>query len=60
MFVDLALSLNNNEVEIQKMGGGGTWTKTATLTEHGQRVTGIDWAPNSNLIVTCSAVGGNK
>jgi len=26
-----------------------------TLSEHSQRVTGIDWAPNSNRIVTCSA-----
>ena len=50
----LALSLNNNEVEVQRVSGAQT-TKTGELCEHGQRVTGIDWAPNSNRIVTCSA-----
>ena len=29
---------------------------TDTLTEHVQRITSIDWAPNTNRIVTCGAV----
>jgi len=50
----LALSLNNSDVKIYKKAGA-KWSETDTLSEHGQRVTGIDWAPNSNRIVTCSA-----
>lgn len=34
---------------------GGQWARIATLDEHVQRVTGIDWAPRSNTIVTCGA-----
>jgi actin related protein 2/3 complex subunit 1A/1B len=50
----LALSPNNHEVHIYEMRGG-QWAKTATLDEHAQRVTGIDWAPRTNTIVTCGA-----
>jgi len=50
----LALSLNDSDVKVYKKSGA-KWTETDTLKEHGQRVTGIDWAPNSNRIVTCSA-----
>lgn len=50
----LALSQNNNEICIYKYTGG-QWTKTHTLDDHMQKVTGIDWAPKSNRIVTCSA-----
>jgi len=50
----LALSPNNHEVHIYQFRGG-QWEKTDTLDEHVQRVTGIDWAPNSNDIVTCGA-----
>lgn len=31
------------------------WTKLQTLTEHSSKVLSIDWAPNSNRIVTCGA-----
>jgi actin related protein 2/3 complex subunit 1A/1B len=31
------------------------WEETATLDQHDLRVTGIDWAPKTNRIVTCSA-----
>lgn len=54
-FIELALSLNDTEVKIFKKNSG-KWQETATLAEHGQRVTGIDWAPKSNRIVTCGAV----
>ncbi|XP_005093836.1 actin-related protein 2/3 complex subunit 1A isoform X2 [Aplysia californica] len=50
----LVLSLNDSNVKIYKKSGA-KWQETDTLSEHGQRVTGIDWAPNSNRIVTCSA-----
>lgn len=50
----LALSLNDHEVKIYKKSGKG-WDETHTLGEHGQHVTGIDWAPKSNRIVTCGA-----
>lgn len=50
----LALSLNDDDVKIYKKVAN-KWTETDTLGEHGQRVTGIDWAPKSNRIVTCGA-----
>jgi actin related protein 2/3 complex subunit 1A/1B len=50
----IAMSPNNHEVHIYCFRGG-QWEKTDTLEEHNQRVTGIDWAPNSNRIVTCGA-----
>ena len=49
------MSLNDTEVKLYKKQGA-KWTETGSLTEHGQRVTGIDWAPKSNRIVTCGAV----
>ena len=49
------MSLNDTEVKLYKKQGN-KWTETGSLTEHGQRVTGIDWAPKSNRIVTCGAV----
>lgn len=48
----IALSPNSNIVEIYSYTGGA-FKKTAELKEHGQRVTGIDWAAESNRIVTC-------
>ena len=51
----MALSPNNNEIHIYSYAGG-RWEKTDTLNEHYQRVTGIDWAPSSNRIVTGGAV----
>lgn len=52
---ELALSPNNHEVHIYKKIGG-QWTLEHTLDEHTQRVTGIDWAAQSNRLVTCGAV----
>ncbi|XP_033742623.1 actin-related protein 2/3 complex subunit 1A-like [Pecten maximus] len=51
---EVAVSLNNHEVKVYKKTGI-TYNNTATLSEHGQRVTSIDWAPKSNNIVTCGA-----
>jgi len=50
----LALSHNNNEVNLYAAKQGG-WTNVSTLAQHDLRVTGIDWAPKTNRIVTCSA-----
>jgi len=55
MSLDVALAPNNNEVQIHQLAAG-KWKLLETLSEHGQRVTGIDWAPTSNRIVTCGAV----
>ena len=49
---EVAISPNNHEVEIYSQKGSD-WELTATLKQHEQRVTSIDWAPNSNKIVTC-------
>ncbi|KAM4692291.1 LOW QUALITY PROTEIN: actin-related protein 2/3 complex subunit 1B-like [Rhinophrynus dorsalis] len=50
----IAISLNNHVVQIYEKVENG-WKKTQELTEHNGRITGIDWAPNSNRIVTCAA-----
>jgi len=49
----VALSPNNETVQIYAKTGS-TWTLKHTLAEHDKLVTGIDWAPNTNRIVSCS------
>lgn len=49
----LAVSLNSNEAQIFERNGG-EWKPTETLSEHDKMITSIDWAPNTNRIVTCS------
>jgi actin related protein 2/3 complex subunit 1A/1B len=49
----LALIPNNNEVNIYKKVGSN-WQNSVTLTDHDKLVTAVDWAPNTNRIVTCS------
>lgn len=53
----IAIAKNQKEVEIYKSTGSGAnrWTTSAVLDQHDLRVTGIDWAPKTNRIVTCSA-----
>eukprot|EP00038_Savillea_parva_P006619 m.164836 g.164836 ORF g.164836 m.164836 type:complete len:378 (-) comp12475_c0_seq1:228-1361(-) len=48
----IAISPNDNVVEIYRHRDG-KFDLEATLKEHGQRVTGIDWAPATNQLVTC-------
>jgi actin related protein 2/3 complex subunit 1A/1B len=55
MFTGLAMSHNNNDVMVYKKQAN-KWVQKWELTEHGQRVTGIDWAAKSNRLVTCGAV----
>jgi len=50
----IAVSLNNNEVQIGSINNSKLEI-VDTLSEHVQRVTGIDWAPKTNRIVTCAA-----
>ncbi|RDB21525.1 Actin-related protein 2/3 complex subunit 1 [Hypsizygus marmoreus] len=49
----LAISPNSNDVQIFSRQGP-EWVATETLSEHDKLVTSIDWAPNSNRIVTAS------
>ncbi|KAN0123729.1 actin-like protein ARPC3 [Russula decolorans] len=49
----VAVSLNTNEVQLLSRSGAD-WTPVETLSEHDKIVTSIDWAPNSNRIVTAS------
>lgn len=50
----LALSPNSNEVLVYKWNND-SWKRADVLSQHDLRVTSIDWAANSNRIVTCSA-----
>ncbi|KAF9581955.1 hypothetical protein BGW38_000843 [Lunasporangiospora selenospora] len=50
---ELAICFNTNVVNIFRKAGAG-WTLTWTLAEHDKPVTSVDWAPNTNRIVTCS------
>lgn len=50
----VAFSANDSDVLVYKQVGG-KWVEECVLSEHHQTVTGIDWAPNSNRIVTCGA-----
>lgn len=54
LFTELALSPNNHEVNIYERSGE-EWQEVDVLDRHDLRVTGIDWAPNTNRIVTCAA-----
>ncbi|EGN95627.1 hypothetical protein SERLA73DRAFT_113278 [Serpula lacrymans var. lacrymans S7.3] len=49
----VAVSLNDNDVQIYDRRGK-EWQVTETLSEHDKTITSIDWAPNSNRIVTAS------
>ncbi|KAG7092819.1 hypothetical protein E1B28_009135 [Marasmius oreades] len=49
----LAVSLNSNDAQIL-IREDQEWTTIETLSEHDKLITSIDWAPNSNRIVTAS------
>jgi actin related protein 2/3 complex subunit 1A/1B len=51
----IALSPNTNEVWIYGASGedASKWEKKFVLDEHAGQVSGIDWCPTTNLIVTC-------
>jgi actin related protein 2/3 complex subunit 1A/1B len=51
-----AVSKNDEVVYIYNTKGSAdasTWEETQVVTEHGGRVSGIDWCAKTNLIVTC-------
>ncbi|KAL1914743.1 uncharacterized protein VTP21DRAFT_8001 [Calcarisporiella thermophila] len=50
----VAVSQNSNVVYIYRRTPQGGWQQTDVLTEHDKLVTCLDWAPNSNRLVTCS------
>jgi len=49
----VAVSLNSNDAQIYSRKRN-EWQVTETLSEHDKLITSIDWAPNSNRIVTAS------
>ncbi|OCH92131.1 WD40 repeat-like protein [Obba rivulosa] len=49
----VAVSLNSNDVQIFARQGQ-EWKPTDVLSEHDKLITSIDWAPNTNRIVTSS------
>jgi len=50
----LAISPNSNEVHVLVMDTKtGRWERQHVLSEHTQMVTSLDWAPNTNRIVSC-------
>jgi len=53
----IALSPNNDTVQIWATGGNpadpSKWTQKYVLLEHMGNVSGIDWSPSTNQIVTC-------
>lgn len=51
---EIAFSPNNNEIHIYKKNGSD-WKLSDVLKEHDLRVMGIDWAKNTNRIVSCAA-----
>uniref|UniRef100_A0A0K8TN71 Actin-related protein 2/3 complex subunit n=1 Tax=Tabanus bromius TaxID=304241 RepID=A0A0K8TN71_TABBR len=50
---EIALSPNNHEVHIYRRDGAD-WKLVDNLNQHDLKVMGIDWAPNTNRIVTCA------
>lgn len=54
LFAEVAICPNNNEIQVHKRTSSG-WKLLETLQEHHMAVMGIDWAPKTNRIVTCSA-----
>jgi len=50
----IALSPNNNEIHIYSREGND-WKLADVLNQHDLRIMGIDWAKNTNRIVSCAA-----
>lgn len=50
---EVALCPNNNELHIYSRDSSG-WALEAVLKEHDQVILGLDWAPKTNRIVSCS------
>ncbi|KAJ1679152.1 ARP2/3 actin-organizing complex subunit Sop2, partial [Spiromyces aspiralis] len=50
----VAVCTNSNIVHIYARAGPNQWQKIHELKEHDLTVTSVDWAPQTNRIVTCS------
>ncbi|XP_065223967.1 actin-related protein 2/3 complex subunit 1A-A isoform X1 [Planococcus citri] len=51
----VAVAPNNQEIRIyQHDKSSNDWAQLDTLNRHDLKVTGVDWAPKTNRIVTCS------
>ena len=54
----IAVCPNSNIIEIYATNGHpedySKWTTVHTLKEHDHHITAIDWAPNTNRIISCS------
>merc|ERR1712106_718944 len=48
----VAICPNSKDVHIYRKSGD-KWNHSETLSQHDHRVMGVDWAPNSDTIVTC-------
>jgi WD40 repeat protein len=55
VILEIAVSPNNNELHIFTWSNG-QWKSVHVLADHDLPITSIDWAPNTNRIVTCSQV----
>lgn len=53
-YLELAVSASSPTVHIFEVQRDGAWKEIHTLNEHDLPVTSVDWAPNTNRIVTCS------
>jgi len=50
----LAICPNNHEIYVYQKSPTGQWTRTHTLSDHDQLVSGLDWSADSNQLVSCS------
>ncbi|KAJ1921014.1 ARP2/3 actin-organizing complex subunit Sop2 [Mycoemilia scoparia] len=50
----VAVCMDSSEVHIYQRAGTNQWQKIQELKEHDLTVTCVDWAPQTNRIVTCS------
>ena len=50
----LAICPNNHEIYVYQKAPTGQWTRTHTLSDHDQLVSGLDWSADSNQLVSCS------
>ncbi|EEB07001.1 ARP2/3 actin-organizing complex subunit Sop2 [Schizosaccharomyces japonicus yFS275] len=51
---EVAITTASNKVEILSKQPDASWKATKTFSDHEKIVTCVDWAPNTNRIVTCS------
>ena len=50
----LAICPNSHEIYVYQKAPTGQWTRTHTLSDHDQLVSGLDWSADSNQLVSCS------